>query len=67
MHCEKQHTTEQQWTYLWRVVALRRPPGRLIIRFVHQDVPEKHTGKGGVYLALSSITAATLHNIVVAS
>lgn len=25
-------------THLWRIVALRRPPGRLIIRLVHQYI-----------------------------
>lgn len=38
------HNTVKE-TYLWRVVALRRPPGRLIVGFVHQDIPLKRSQK----------------------
>lgn len=48
LHCEvhsevkgRDSLLRQHWAYLWRVVAFRRPPGRLIIGFVHQDIPKK--------------------------
>lgn len=42
-HCYRNFScTLQQYkthrTHLWRIVALRRPSGRLIIRFVHQYI-----------------------------